>query len=67
MILSDPMEVGRTESQVKSTISASTYYAYAPKGGFGGTVYTGSDSVSNFTYAHNGRITISARPVPAAQ
>jgi hypothetical protein len=63
IVASDPDVVGQGFSQV----SGATRSTVVPVGvGAFAAVYTGSESIQAYTYAHNGSMTVSAQPVPKA-
>jgi hypothetical protein len=62
LVASDPQSVGQTISQVAEGTETRTAY--------GGVFYmqysVGSDASINLTYAHNGKVTVTAQPMPKA-
>jgi hypothetical protein len=66
IVASDPQSVGSQISRI--TESTSTAGGSAIGGGVivFYTIHSGSDRESNFTYSHNGTVTVSAEPMPKA-
>jgi hypothetical protein len=62
VVTSDPDSVGQQQSQLQSGTQTTT----AASGPVILTVRTGWEKNNNYTYALNGRITVSAQPVPSA-
>lgn len=62
VVTSDPDSVGRQQSQLQSGTQTTT----AASGPVILTVRTGWEKSNNYTYALNGRISVSAQPVPSA-
>jgi hypothetical protein len=50
-----------------SRVSGAVHQQMISSGAFMVAVYSGSESVANMTYAHNGTVEVSARPIPAAK
>ena len=63
MVASDPAVVGQQVSQLQ----AGTQVTTAASGGVYFTVHTGFENNLNFTYAVNGKVIVSAEPIPKAQ
>jgi hypothetical protein len=60
VVLSDPSSIGTQVSQMKSGVQATA----VPAGPVIFFAHTGFESSSVYTYAHNGRVTVSAQPIP---
>ena len=63
MVASDPKAVGQQVSQLK----AGTQETTASSGGIYFTIHTGFETNQSFTYALNGRVIVSAEPIPKAR
>lgn len=63
VIASDPEVVGEDISRVNGAVNQQM----VSTGAFMFAVHTGSESTASMTYAHNGTIQVSARPIPTAQ
>ncbi|MEP0708178.1 hypothetical protein [Parvibaculum sp.] len=63
VVASDPDVVGSDISRVHGAVNQQM----VSTGAVMFTVYTGSESTANMTYAHNGTIQVSARAIPTAQ
>jgi hypothetical protein len=63
IVASDPDVVGQQFSQISGGVRSTVVPVGV--GGFA-AIYTGSESTQASTYAHNGRVTVSAQPVPKA-
>ncbi|MDX5365368.1 MAG: hypothetical protein LPK88_02940 [Alphaproteobacteria bacterium] len=50
-----------------SRVSGAVHQQMISSGAFMVAVYTGSESVASMTYAHNGTVEVSARPIPVAK
>jgi hypothetical protein len=62
-IASDPGVVGQDISRLSGAVNQQMIST----GAFMFTVYTGSESTANLTYAHNGNMEIAARPIPSSE
>jgi hypothetical protein len=60
VVASDPGSVGQQQSQLKAGTQTTT----AASGPVIFTVRTGWEKSQNYTYAHNGRVSVSAQPIP---
>jgi hypothetical protein len=63
LVASDPKVVGQQVSQLREGTQATT----SSSGGVYFTIHTGFETNQSFTYALNGRIIVSAEPIPKAQ
>jgi hypothetical protein len=63
VVTSDTEVVGGDVSRV----SGAVHQQMISSGAFMVAVYSGSESVANMTYAHNGTVEVSARPIPVAK
>lgn len=63
LVTSDAEVVGGDISRV----SGAVHQQMVSSGAFMVAVYTGSESVASMTYAHNGTVEVSARPIPVAK
>ena len=59
IVASDPSTLGQTVSQISEHTQAN-YYG----GPVGVEIHSGAETTSQFTYAHNGTVTVSAQPLP---
>lgn len=67
VVFSDAGTVGQTKSQVHEEINQQTFTSVTPTAVVSVNVNTGNDHTVAFTYADNGRLTIAATPLPAAE
>ena len=67
IVFSDAGTVGQTKSQVHEEINQQTFTSVTPTAVVAVNVNTGSDHTIAFTYADNGKLTITAAPLPAAE
>lgn len=63
VVSSDPEVVGDDISRLQGAVNQQV----VSTGVMAFSVYTGSESTASMTYAHNGTIQVSARPVPTAE
>ena len=66
VVASDPKFVGQQVSHIQSATQSNTIGAATTAGAIFVNVNTGSETTSDYTYAHNGSITVAATPVPKA-
>ncbi len=64
VVASDPKSVGQQVSHIQSATQSNTIGAATTAGTIFVNVNTGSESTTDYTYAHNGRIAVAATPVP---
>lgn len=62
VVLSDPSSIGTQVSQMTSGVQATA----VPAGPVIFFAHSGFESSSVYTYAHNGRVSVSAQPIPSA-
>jgi Maltose operon periplasmic protein precursor (MalM) len=67
VVFSDPGTVGQSKSQVHEEVNQQTFMSVTPTAAVSMNVNTGNDHTIAFTYADNGKLTIAARPLPAAE
>lgn len=67
VVASDPKVVGQQVSHIQSATQSNTYGVATTGGAVFVNVNTGSEITSDYTYAHNGSITVAATPVPKAK
>lgn len=67
VVFSDAGTVGQTKSQVHEEINQQTFTSVTPTAVVAVNVNTGSDHTVSFTYADNGKLTITARPLPTVE
>lgn len=67
VVFSDAGTVGQTKSQVHEEVNQQTFTSVTPTAVVTVNVNTGSDHTVSFTYADNGKLTIAATPLPAAE
>jgi hypothetical protein len=60
LIASDPAEVGQHAQRIVEGRNTST----AGAGGLYFNIYTGTDTETDFVYAHNGTVTVTLSPIP---
>jgi hypothetical protein len=66
VVASDPKCVGQQVSHIQSATQSNTAAAVTTGGAIFVNINTGSETTSDYTYAHNGSITVAATPVPRA-
>jgi len=66
VVASDPKFVGQGVSHIQSATMSNTIGTATAAGAIYVNVNTGSETLMDYTYAHNGSITVAATPVPKA-
>jgi hypothetical protein len=66
VVASDPKFVGQQVSHIQSATMSNTYGTFTAAGAIYVNINTGSEAALDYTYAHNGSITVAATPVPKA-
>lgn len=67
LVSSDPAAIGHNMSQIVSSTMAATGATAAGGAVVTFTMYTGAEANVNLVFAHNGRISVMAEPVPKVQ
>ena len=67
VVASDPKFVGKQVSHIQSATMSNTFGAATASGAVFVNVNTGAETATDYTYAHNGSITVAATPVPKAR
>ena len=67
VVISDARTVGETRTQVHEAVVHSEAETVTPSAVVAFQVNTGNDHTEAFTYADNGKLTIAATPLPAAE
>lgn len=67
VVFSDAGTVGQSKSQVHEEVNQQTFMSVTPTAVVSMNVNTGNDHTIAFTYDDNGKLTITATPLPAAE
>lgn len=66
VVYSDATTAGEQESQVHEGVQRNSFTSASAHGAMTVTFFSGIDRTITFTYAHNGKLTVTAMPLPKA-